>query len=344
MTQETSGRQPGITDVARLAGVSVTTVSRVLNGASQVSDRRRESVLAAIAELGYRPNEAARALVRGRQRMIGVLAANTERYGFAGSIRGIEEAARKQKILVTITVVESEDPDDVRSALDLVLSQPLTGIIGVAFEQSVSLALDQLPPTMPVVAVTLAEDGHPNLARTWIDDEEGGYLATSHLLEAGHETVHHLGHTRVSDRGRTAGYRRALESRGARVPEMVPTGWTAEDGRRAVLEHLTGDDVTALFCFNDDIAMGAMRGFHELGKRVPEDVSVVGFDDIPEAEYLSPPLTTVRQDFDEVGRRCIAALLHLIEADRAEGPNRPEPEYRVPPALIRRSSTAPPKD
>src|SRR5829696_2869713 len=140
--------------------------------------------------------------------MIGVLAANTERYGFAGFIRGIEEMARKQKILVTITVVESEDPDDVRSALDLVLSQPLTGIIGITFDPSVSLALDRLPPTMPVVAVTLAQDGHPDLARTWIDDEQGGYLATSHLLDAGHETVHHIGFPRVADRGRTAGYRR----------------------------------------------------------------------------------------------------------------------------------------
>jgi LacI family transcriptional regulator len=101
--------------------------------------------------------------------------------------------------------------------------------------------------------------------------------------------------------------------------------------------------VTAVFAANDQMALGMMRAFHEAGVRVPEDVSVVGFDDIPEAEYLSPPLTTVRQDFDEVGRRCIAALLHLIEADRAEGPSRPEPEYRVPPVLIERSSTAPPK-
>jgi DNA-binding LacI/PurR family transcriptional regulator len=338
MAQGTSGKQPGITDVARLAGVSVTTVSRVLNGASQVSDRRRESVLSAIAELGYRPNEAARALVRGRQRMIGVLAANTERYGFAGSIRGIEEAARKQKILVTITVVESEDPDDVRSALDLVLSQPLTGIIGVAFEQSVSLALDQLPPSMPVVAVTLAEDGHPDLARTWIDDEEGGFLATSHLLEAGHETVHHLGHDWVADRGRTAGYRRALESRGARVPEMVATGWTAEDGRRAVLEHLAGEDVTALFCFNDEIAMGAMRAFHELGRRVPEDVSVVGYDDTPLAAVWTPALSSVRIDFPELGRNAFELLTGMLADD---GDRRAV--VQLPPVFVQRESTAPPR-
>ncbi|WP_108248639.1 LacI family DNA-binding transcriptional regulator [Planctomonas deserti] len=338
MDQGTSGKQPGITDVARLAGVSVTTVSRVLNGASQVSDRRRSSVLAAISELGYRPNEAARALVRGRQRMVGVLAANTDRYGFASSIRGIEEAARRRNMLVSITVVESEDPDDISSALDLVLSQPLTGIIGVAFERSVTVALDRLPPTMPVVAVTLAEDGHPDLPRTWIDDEQGGFIATSHLLDAGHETVHHLGFPNIAHRGRTAGYRRALESRGARVPEMVPCGWTPQDGRRAVLESLRGDDVTALFCFNDDMAMGAMRAFHELGRRVPEDVSVVGFDDTPLSAVWTPSLSSVRIDFQELGRSAFELLTGMHD-----GRGDLRAVVQLPPLFVQRESSAPPR-
>ena len=338
MVQLASGRQPGITDVARLAGVSVTTVSRVLNGASQVSAHRRSRVLAAIEELGYRPNEAARALVRGRQRMVGVLAADTDRYGFASSIRGIEEAARRRNILVTITVVESEDPDHIRSALDLVLSQPLMGIIGVAFEASVSNALDRLPATMPVVAVTLAEDGHPDLARTWIDDEQGGFIATTHLLDAGHETVHHLGFPGIAHRGRTAGYRRALEARSARVPDMVPCGWAPQDARRATRESLDGSDVTAVFCFNDDMAMGAMRAFHELGRRVPEDVSVVGFDDMPLSAVWTPSLSSVRIDFPELGRSAFEMLvgMHDGRADRRA-------VVQLPPLFVQRESTAPPR-
>jgi DNA-binding LacI/PurR family transcriptional regulator len=332
-------RAPGIADVARLAGVSITTVSRVLNDPEQVSERRRAVVLASIEQLGYRPNEAARALVSGRQKMVGVLTGNTTRYGFSTTIHGIEEAARRRNMLVSITVVESEDPAHIRSAVDLVLSQPLTGVVGLEFDRVVSLALAQLPPTMPAVAASLTGTNASGLPRAYIDDELGARLATEHLLDLGHATVHHLSadYPTPSGHGRTYGYQQALRERGARVPPILPTGWNPLEARRAALEHVD-DDVTALFCFNDEVAMGAMSALRERGRRVPEDVSVVGFDDTPLSSVWHPALTTVRIDFEALGRTTFDLLRSMIV-----GGDDVASATELPPALVVRGSTAPPR-
>jgi LacI family transcriptional regulator len=126
------------------------------------------------------------------------------------------------------------------------------------------------------------------------------------------------------------------------LPEPLTGDWSARSGYAAGVELAARGDVTAVFAANDQMALGLIRAFHERGVRVPEDVSLVGFDDIPEAEFLSPPLTTVRQDFDEVGVRCMAAVLRLVEADLPEGPDRPEPDPLITPTLVERRSTRPP--
>jgi LacI family transcriptional regulator len=187
----------------------------------------------------------------------------------------------------------------------------------------------------------------------------GARLAVEHLLSLGHETVWHVSGPRdwLEARDRVDGWRQVLEGAGRRVPPVVRGDWSPRSGYEAG-RHLAGQpDVTAVFCANDQQALGMLRALHELGVRVPEDVSVVGFDDIPEAEYLSPPLTTVRQDFDEVGRRCLAALLDMLDA-RDSAPSRdsgaagvsadagwpsvPAGQPRVPPTLVVRASTAAP--
>ena len=338
MANSRNGRQPGIADVARLAGVSITTVSRVLNGSEQVSDRRRARILQAIEDLDYRPNEAARALVSGRQRMIGVLTGNTSRYGYGTTVEGIEEAARRRNMLVTITVVESEDPDHIRSAVDLVLSQPLSGVIGIEFDRDVSLALQRLPKTMPAVSASLSVTNLSGLPRAYIDDERGAELATEYLLDLGHETVHHLavGFPNSNEHGRTQGYIRTLERRGARVPDVISTGWHPLEARRAAFDGL-GDDVTAVFCFNDEVAMGTMRALHERGRRVPEDVSVVGFDDAPLSSVWTPALSSVRIDFQGLGRATFRLLRSIIDADPAVA------NVELPPVLVPRESAGPPR-
>ena len=171
-----------------------------------------------------------------------------------------------------------------------------------------------------------------------IDDEVGARLATQHLLDLGHATVHHLSvdHPSESGRGRTRAYLETLARAGARAPEVAMTGWhplQAHDATQRALD----DGVTALFCFNDDIALGSLRALAERGVRVPEDVSVVGFDDATYAQVLSPALTSVRMDFRGLGRAVLEQLVARIEGTPAP------PEVDLPARLIVRESTAPPR-
>ncbi|PZF66366.1 LacI family transcriptional regulator [Curtobacterium sp. MCBD17_013] len=331
-------RAPGIADVARMAGVSVATVSRVLNDPGVVSERRRTAVQDAIVRLGYRPNEAARALKSGRQKMIGVITGNTTRYGFASVLRGIEEAAREGDFLVTITVVENGDPDHVRSAVELVLSQPLSGIIGIEFDEFVTAALARIPTTMPTATAAMVGTNRSGLPYAWLDDELGARLATEHLLALGHRTVHHLAVDYPNDigHGRTYGYLAELAARDAPVPPVVATDWAPMSARAAAIEQLP-DDATAVFCFNDEVAMGVLRAMADQGRAVPGDVSVVGFDDMPLAEVWTPGLTTVRMDFAGLGR----AAFEVLRATMAGAP--PPTARAIRPSLVVRGSSGAPR-
>jgi DNA-binding LacI/PurR family transcriptional regulator len=173
-----------------------------------------------------------------------------------------------------------------------------------------------------------------------VDQQAGALLATRHLLELGHRTVHHLAGPADSleARGRTAGWRAALEAAGAEVPPVFPGDWWPAAGhaagrRLAAALHAGSNDVSAVFVANDQMALGLLNALHEQGVRVPEDVSVVGFDDVPEAAYYTPPLTTVRQDFAELGRRGVELVLGRLTGR----PCAPEP---VVPELVVRSTTA----
>lgn len=307
-------RKPVIDDVARRAGVSVPTVSRVLTGNAKVSDDKRERVLEAIQTLRYRPSGAARALAFRRPRQIAVLAGNTSQYGYAETIRGIEERARGAGYTVSITVVESPDAEAVQTAVDLVLGQPLAGVVVLKFDPPGVAALHALPADVPTVAISgVREQGVPQavLAEADAADE-----LVTHLLELGHRTVHHVRvpPSRRED-GRTTGWRRALRRAGAEVPPLLDASWQPESGRE--LGRRVADDrsVTAVFCGNDEIAMGFIKGLTEAGRVVPRDVSVVGFDDHPLAAMWSPALTTVRQDFAELGGRAYGLLEQLIEGE-----------------------------
>ncbi|HEY0259882.1 MAG TPA: LacI family DNA-binding transcriptional regulator [Lacisediminihabitans sp.] len=338
MKERSHIRPPVIADVARVAGVSVPTVSRVLTGATPVSDKTRKRVDNAIRELGYRPNEAARALVRGRQSMVGVIAGNTIRYGYATTIQGIEVAARAAGLLVAITVVDSETPEDVKAAVDLMLGQPLAGVIVLDFDAQGERALLALPETLPIVAVTSTIEGRP-VRRVLFDDHKGGYEATKYLLSLGHETVYYVA-VPSSGRpsGRLVGWREALLEAGAEVPEVILTDWSPQSGYEAGLQLAGRTGVTAILSGNDEIAFGVLKALQTRGLVVPDDVSVVGFDDHPHAALWSPPLTTIAQDFVQLG----ASALRLLLAER-EGKGGPIDV--TPPSLhlVVRESTAPPR-
>jgi DNA-binding LacI/PurR family transcriptional regulator len=305
-------RAPAITDVARLAGVSVPTVSRVITGSTPVRPEKRDRVLAAIAELGYRPNGAARALVAGRQSAIAVLTGGTNLYGYATTLLGIEEAARRAGFIAMITVIDSEDPEIVRASVDLALAHPVAGVIVVKFDPASVKALHLLPPSLPVVAASGARSrGVPHAV---LDDTAAAIQATEYLLSLGHRTVHHVAIPAAGRRsGRAGGWRKALERAGAEVPEPLQCSWDPQEGHQVGLRLAGRDEVTAVLCGNDELALGVMRGLYERGRRVPEDVSVVGFDGHPLGAVSVPTLTTVEQDFVGLGRRAFDLLAGLLD-------------------------------
>jgi DNA-binding LacI/PurR family transcriptional regulator len=333
-------RQASIRDVAAAAGVSYQTVSRVINGHPSVRDATREHVRTIIDQLGFRPNRAARALAGGPVQSVTVLTPNTTLYGYTAALRGIEEAARGAGLAVGVRVVESTSADEVRDAVTRAV-EPGGALIVIAYDIAGTMALAAVPPRVPMVALveTPADDEGDGQPWVWVDDRKAALEATRYLLGLGHRTVHYLGipsSTQTSQR--KAGWLAALAEAGTDVPEPVQCGWTPQSGYQAGQALAADPAATALLCGNDDLAIGAMRAMREAGRDVPGQVSVVGFDDIPAAAYLSPALTTVRLDYAEAGRACFALLQALLTPDRSISP-RPRPE----PQLIIRESAAPPQ-
>ncbi|WP_029068095.1 LacI family DNA-binding transcriptional regulator [Jonesia quinghaiensis] len=302
---------PTLADVARQAGVSMPTVSRVLSGAAPVSPARREAVEQAIAELGYRPNPAARALARGQQTMVGVITHNTVRFGYATTMQGVQDGARDAGFSVAIAVVESATDSDVDRAIDLVLSQPIAGVIVMLFDPIGQRVLERLPAHIPVVVAGGLPRGG-GVPGVIIDDDDAGYRATRFLLDQGHATVHHAAiPVDQRERGRHAGWRRALQDAGALIPHMIECDYdpaSGYEGAGQLVDRYRAGELSAVLCGNDDIALGVYAKFADEGINIPDDVSVVGFDDERFASMLRPALTTVRQDFRAVGQKAFTML------------------------------------
>ena len=340
-----NGRRPAsILDVAAAAGVSYQTVSRVINGHPSVRPATRELVLAAIEELGFRPNRAARVLRGANARSVTVLTPNTSLYGYQAALQGIEEAARAAGFSVGVRVVDSEQPTEVAAAVTRAI-EPGGSLIVIAYDRAGTLALDAVPPEVPMAAMveTPAVVPRPDKPWVWLDDRRAAAEATRYLLSLGHRTVHYLAipsSTHTSQR--QAGWRQALEESGAPVPAPVPCGWTPRSGYQTGQRLVADPEVTAVLCGNDDIALGVMRAVHAAGLSIPGDVSVVGFDDTPVAEFLTPPLTTVRLDFADLGRACFALLRSLLEPTAMSPATGELHTQRPQPELVIRESAGPP--
>jgi DNA-binding LacI/PurR family transcriptional regulator len=326
-------------DVARAAGVSHQTVSRVLNGSASVRPETRERVVRAVRELDYRPNSMARALVTGRSRTLGVVSFDTTLYGPASTLFGIERAAHAEGYFVSIASVTSLDRASVLGAVEQLRSQGVDGVLLITPQETAVEALLHLPRDMPVVAVEAGPDeAVPVVA---VDQVAGAVEATRHLLELGHHTVWHVAGPSdwLEARQRIQGWMTALEDAGANVPPLLSGDWSAQSGYELGRRLATVRDVTAIFAANDQMALGILHALHETGREVPRDLSVVGFDDIPEARFFTPPLTTVRQDFNEVGRQSLVLLLDEIgAAQRSSERVVVRPEFKL------RQSTAPPRE
>jgi DNA-binding LacI/PurR family transcriptional regulator len=329
-------RAPVMSDVGRLAGVSHQTVSRVINGSPHVRPETRARVTAAMEELGYRPNPVARALVTGRSKTLGVVSFDTTLYGPASTLFGIERAAHEAGYFIIVASLETLNRSSVVDAVERLRRQGVEGILVIAPYREAGEALLHAPTDIPLVAAEAGPDqGLPVVA---VDQAAGAVSATRHLLDLGHQSVWHItGPPNFTEsRQRSEGWRSALEAAGAEVSEPLVGDWSPRAGYELGRALSADPAVTAVFVANDQMALGVLRATHEAGRSVPGDLSVVGFDDIPEAAYFLPPLTTVRQDFIEMGRRSLETLLRTIETGQRSGSG-----SLVPPELIVRASTGP---
>jgi DNA-binding LacI/PurR family transcriptional regulator len=328
-----------MSDVARVAGVSHQTVSRVVNESERVRPETRERVLRAMRELDYRPNSVARALVTGRSRTLGVVSFDTTLYGPASTLFGIERAAHSEGYVVSIVSVTSLDRPSVLRAIEQLRAQGVDGILIITPQDTAAEAVLHTPSDMPVVAVEAGpEKSVPVVA---VDQVAGATAATQHLLELGHRTVWHVSGPSdwLEARQRIEGWMAALEGAGADIPPLLTGDWSARSGYELGRRLATVRDVTAIFAANDQMALGILRALYEAGREVPRDLSLVGFDDIPEAQFFTPPLTTVHQDFNAVGRQSLMLLLEEIGSSE-----RSSAHVVIPPKLRIRESTAPPPE
>jgi DNA-binding LacI/PurR family transcriptional regulator len=337
--RDTQSRPVSIRDVAAAASVSYQTVSRVINNHPSVRESTRVTVLAAIAELGFRPNRAARSLAGGPVHAVTVLTSNTTRYGYAAILQGIEEAARAAGFALGIRVLdEPVDPGLITDAVERAV-EPATALIVIAYDSAGAHALAAVPAGVPVAAAVETPPGAAAEGRPWVwlDDRRAAHEATRYLLGLGHQTVHYVAIPASTDASpRMAGWRSALTSAGAAVPGAVAAGWSPQAGHEAGRGLAADPSVTAVLCGNDDLAVGVMRAMREAGREIPGNVSVVGFDDTPSSAFLSPALTTVRLDFVGLGRACFSLLHSLLHP---EAPAPPGPPLR--PELVVRESSGP---
>ncbi|WP_425861011.1 LacI family DNA-binding transcriptional regulator [Arthrobacter sp. TWP1-1] len=338
MTQSPKpGARVSMMDIARHSGVSQKTVSRVVNGEAHVSPDVKAKVQQSIDELGFRPNAAARALVTQRFKRIGMVTIGTTLFGPTAILSGVEAAAKSAGYFLSVVRTGDGTPAQIQSAIDQLVTQGVDGII-LSEPIDVGHPIMDVPMGLPV----LSFDQPSSITRdhelvVGLDESAAARSATEHLLALGHETVWHIAGDEnwAATRRRIQGWQEALSDAGAAEPAIIYGDWSPASGYAAAQSMLNRPDVTAIFAANDTMAVGAMRAFQLAGLNVPEDVSIVGFDDSPESAFLHTPLTTIRQDFDEVTRLAVHRLIRTIEG------HPPTTLHRsVPAQLIIRESTA----
>ena len=337
VAEDGSARAANIFDVARLAGVSHQTVSRVINDLPNVRPATRARVEQAIAQLRYSPSPAARALVTRRTRTIGLVTPGALDFGPTSIAMHFNFAARAARYNVDSVSGLDTDPAAVRAVIEGLLRQRVDAIVLVVVDVGVLEIVRGLDLSVPVVAAASTPRRSPLIVS--IDQYRGARSAVRHLAELGHTRILHIaGPVRAADAvERERGWRDELAEH--RLEAVAPTigDWSAASGHR-IAQSLEIEAGTAVFVANDHMAIGVLSGLRERGLRVPEDVSVVGFDDVPEAGYLYPALTTVRQDFDTLGELIMQKVLIAVEE-----PDSVTEDTPIPTHLIVRQSTAPPR-
>ena len=335
-----------IREVARRAGVSHMTVSRVINGSVNISPKTRAHVQSVLDELGFHPNAMARSLAQGRSGQVGLLIESSSHYGPMSTLRAMDVAARGDGYASLSFTVKSGSAEEMREGLASLTAHDVAGLAIITSRVKTLAWLSGL--TLPRATVLLGSPPldpddpveRSDLGRVWIDQGRGSRLAVEHLIAAGHRVIGHLAGPAdwFDAQWRRATWESCLNEAGLVIPPVATGDWHAQSGFDAADELLRIPDLTAVFAANDQMALGLVHGLSLRGVRVPEDISVVGFDDQPDSGHFLPPLTTVDQDFESLGEGGIAALLTQI--DGAGGGVR----ACVEPHLVERSSTRPAPD
>lgn len=327
-----------IYDVASRAGVSHQTVSRYLAGFEGIRPTTRDRVARALEELDYRPNLAARSLATNRAHRIAVLTGDLLAAGPSRTVQGVAEAARSAGYVVDIIGFDPDDPGTLREVIDVIRSQDLAGVVALAVSDSIHDAIASLTIDAPLYLDSGPADLPGPVGQSF--NAVGIQMVVEHLLDLGHREIVHI--TGAVDylaaKARAEGFTQLMRDRGLRVHPVIEGDWTPRSGYAAVTSGRIDPIVTAIVAGNDQMALGALRALDEASVRCPVDMSVTGFDDIPEAEYYTPSLTTVRIDFQQQGTYIFNALMAQIRGDE-----RPETDAFIKPQLVVRASTAPPR-
>lgn len=309
-----------IKEIAKEVGVSTQTVSRVINHRPDVAPETRQRVQETIDRLGYQPNYIARSLIGGRSFTLGVVGWGLEYFGPSRNLSGIEQQANELGYTLLLSLMRQPERSDVEQILRELLSRYVDGVVWAVPEIGSNrdwMRKEILQPSVPVVFLSMQPQ--PDLTVVAVDNRSGGRMATKHLLDQGHQKVGLITGPLAwwEARQRRCGWQDAHEEAGILIEDnlVVEGDWMAasgEQGLRRLLEERP--DMDAVFVCNDQMALGALQAARQMGVRVPEDVAVVGFDDIPESVYFYPPLSTVRQDMVEIGRCAVRELGCMIEA------------------------------
>jgi DNA-binding LacI/PurR family transcriptional regulator len=339
-TRGDGSRPATIYDVARRVGVSTATVSRALNGTGQIAPDTREQIEQAVRALGYQPNNLARSLVTRTTQTIALLLPDITNPFYPGLVKGVQDCAHRNGYTMLLCTAEG-DPAGEESYLAMLRSRQVDGALVDGLRLPKARIAAFVDDGFPIVSLDRDIDS-PAVPLVQVDNRRGARIATEYLLELGHRRIAHVlgvdGLRITIERRR--GYEEAL--RAATVdpdPDLVATGDFTEDGGRAAVERLLdrAGDITAVFAANDLSAIGVLAGLADRGIDVPGRMSVVGFDDLRLASYVSPPLTTVHQPAEQIGTRAAQVLIDLLNGHR----RRPRRMLLEPTLVVRDSSGAP---
>jgi len=307
-------------DVAKLAGVSHQTVSRVVNNPSLVSPATRDRVLAAITALDFRPSPAARALSIRKSSTIGVVDSGSQVLGQANMLSSVERAARANGFFATVVVAGDETEDAVRDAFRQLVRSDVEGIVVMGNTDALTRAAEVAGASVPVAIVSGARTRHSQVIQVGVDSVAAGRLATRHLVEQGCTRIAHVSGPRHWNdaEGRIDGWRAALQDSGLVPAGLYEGDWLPESGYAAGCRIAEKGGVDGVFVGNDHMALGLLWALAERHVRVPDDIAVVGFDDLVGSAVFTPPLTTMRQPFEQIGEHAIAQLIAMIEGRGAQ--------------------------